>query len=129
MLEMCRVVVQPDQPEPRLFLHFLRSLAHLAYGGASPRSVTAVFMAGLLSLNGFRPGVRNCAACGAPLTPDEGDAFGFSLTRGGILCRECRKTIVISTDSTCFPTLHGLKACSSHGFPTNKINQRIEFFR
>lgn len=92
MLEMCRVVVQPDQPEPRLFLHFLRSLAHLAYGGASPRNVTAVFMAGLLSLNGFRPGVRNCAACGAPLTPDEGDAFGFSLTMGGILCRECRKT-------------------------------------
>ncbi len=90
MLEMCRVVVQPDQPEPRFFLHFLRSLAHLAYGAENPRSVTAVFMAGLLSLNGYRPGVRKCAVCGTNLIPDDGKKYGFSVGRGGILCDECR---------------------------------------
>ncbi|MBQ9009729.1 MAG: DNA repair protein RecO [Clostridia bacterium] len=89
MLEMCRVVVQPEQPEQRFFLHFLRSLAHLAYGSASPRSVTAVFMAGLLSLNGFRPAVRKCTCCGNALIPGEGMTYGFSLTRGGILCPAC----------------------------------------
>ncbi|MBQ8094044.1 MAG: DNA repair protein RecO [Clostridia bacterium] len=95
MLEMSRVVVQPEQENERFFLHLLRSLAHLAYGGYPPKSVTAVFMMGLLSLNGFRPVVTRCASCGRQIPASEqqtgsADPAWFSVKAGGLLCRECR---------------------------------------
>ena len=55
MLELCGAAIQPGQENERLFMLLLRSLAHLCYGEAAPRRITAVFLMGMTSLLGFRP--------------------------------------------------------------------------
>lgn len=93
MLEMSRAIVQPGQENERFFLHLIRSLAHLAYGSYPPKSVTTVFMMGLLSLNGYKPIVTRCMQCGKVVDAGraEQDAFRFSAGAGGILCGSCRQ--------------------------------------
>ncbi len=86
-LELLLFALQPDQENERLFLLLLRSLAHLAYGKAAPRRVSAIFLMGMVSLMGFRPSVGRCQRCGKPLSPEEG-AF-LSPEAGGCLCRAC----------------------------------------
>lgn len=92
MLELCAAAVQPGQENERLFLLLLRSLAHLCYGEAQPRRVTAVFLLGFVSLLGFRPQVGRCVRCGRPVTPEAepGDNVGaLSPSLGGVLCPAC----------------------------------------
>jgi len=43
----------------------------------------------LLKLLGVAPQVADCVACGKAL-PKAGSAVGFSVPRGGLLCRECQ---------------------------------------
>lgn len=92
MLELCAAAVQPAQENGRLFLLLLRALAHLCYGEAAPRRVTAVFLMGLVSLLGFRPRVGSCVRCGRAVmlqpSPD-GFAGAFSPEQGGVLCAAC----------------------------------------
>ena len=71
----------------------LRSLAHLCYGEAAPRRITAVFLMGMTSLLGFRPQVGRCARCGTPVlqnhTNDDTLIASFSPEDGGVLCPGC----------------------------------------
>ena len=93
-LELCAAAVQPAQENERLFLLLLRSLAHLSYGDAPARRVTAVFLMGMTSLLGFRPQVGRCARCAKPIAldglADEDTAAAFSGEAGGVLCLSCR---------------------------------------
>lgn len=92
-LELCAAAVQPAQENERLFLLLLRTLAHLCYGQAQPRRVTAVFLMGMTSLLGFRPQVGRCARCGRPISiedaPNGQRAAAFSPQVGGVLCSVC----------------------------------------
>lgn len=92
-LELCAAAIQPAQENERLFLLLLKSLAHLCYGDAQPRRVTAVFLIGMTSLLGFRPQVGRCAKCGTPVlqnrTGDETLIAAFSPEHGGVLCPGC----------------------------------------
>ena len=93
MLELCGAAIQPAQENERLFLLLLRSLAHLCYGDAPARRVTAVFLMGITSLLGFRPQVGRCAVCGTPVLQNRvgGDTLiaAFSPEHGGVLCPGC----------------------------------------
>ena len=91
MLELCGAAIQPGQENERLFMLLLRSLAHLCYGEAAPRRITAVFLMGMTSLLGFRPQVGRCALCGRPIEEGQEDAFvaAFSPEHGGLLCPAC----------------------------------------
>ena len=90
-LELCAAAVQPAQENERLFLLLLKTLAHLCYGEAEPRRVTAVFLMGMTSLLGFRPQVGRCALCSRPIEEGQEDAFvaAFSPEHGGLLCPAC----------------------------------------
>lgn len=93
MLELCGAAIQPAQENERLFMLLLRALAHLCYGEAAPRRITAVFLMGMTSLLGFRPQVGRCARCGASILQERGggDALvaSFSPEAGGVLCTGC----------------------------------------
>ena len=93
MLELCSAAIQPAQENERLFMLLLRSLAHLCYGDAAPRRITAVFLMGMTSLLGFRPQVGRCARCGTPVlqnrTNDDTLIASFSPEAGGVLCPGC----------------------------------------
>ena len=86
LLDLCRACVQPEQENERLFLLLLKSLAHLAYGQASPQNITAVFLMGFSSLLGFRPRVARCVKCGKRV--EAGIKCSFAPEQGGILCEE-----------------------------------------
>jgi len=92
-LELCAAAIQPAQENERLFMLLLRALAHLCYGDAQPRRVTAVFLMGMTSLLGFRPQVGRCARCGTPVlqnrTGEEIIIGAFSPEAGGVLCPGC----------------------------------------
>ncbi len=91
-LELCAAAVQPGEENERLFLLLLRTLAHLCYGQAQPRRVTAVFLMGMTSLLGFRPQVGRCARCGRTVAAqgeEEAPAAAFSPQAGGVLCAAC----------------------------------------
>lgn len=92
-LELCAAAVQPMQENERLFLLLLRTLAHLCYGQAAPRRVTAVFLMGMTSLLGFRPQVGRCARCGRPIEAspvgEDAPVAAFSAEQGGVLCTAC----------------------------------------
>ena len=88
LLELTAAAVQPEQENRRLFLFLLKCLAHLAYGEAPQKRVTAVFLMGILSLSGFRPIVGRCTRCGREIGVEE-RAF-FSISAGGLLCGDCR---------------------------------------
>ena len=90
LLELCRHVVQPGEENERLFLFLLRSLAHLAYGTSEPKSVTAIFIMGLLSLTGYRPRVTRCISCGEPIGTVPG-GYAISTAEAGILCANCKR--------------------------------------
>jgi len=92
-LELCAAAIQPAQENERLFLLLLRTLAHLCYGDAEPRRVTAVFLMGMTSLLGFRPQVGRCAKCGTPVlqgkAQEETLIAAFGPETGGVLCPGC----------------------------------------
>ena len=88
MLELCRHVVQPEQENARLFSFLVHSLAHLAYGETPGEDVLGVFFMGILSLSGFRPQVKRCAACRGPLSQA---GVTFSVRDGGLHGAECRQ--------------------------------------
>lgn len=95
-LELCAAAIQPNQENERLFLLLLRSLAHLCYGDAQARRVTAVFVMGMMSLLGFRPQVGRCAKCGTPILQgkaqeetEETLIAAFGAEAGGVLCPGC----------------------------------------
>ena len=93
MLELCAAAVQPGQENERLFLLLLRALAHLCYGEAPARRVTAVVLMGLVSLLGFRPQVGRCVRCGEAIAAldaqDDAPVAALSPELGGVLCGAC----------------------------------------
>ncbi|MBL7155647.1 MAG: DNA repair protein RecO [Candidatus Omnitrophica bacterium] len=56
--------------------------------GASPKRVARIFEIKLLSILGFMPRLRSCAACNKKT---EGQKKRFSFSSGGVLCAECSK--------------------------------------
>jgi len=92
-LELCAAAIQPAQENERLFVLLLKCLAHLCYGEAQPRRVTAVFVMGMTSLLGFRPQVGRCAKCGTPVlqgkAQEETLIAAFGPEAGGVLCPGC----------------------------------------
>ena len=90
LAELCLACVQPEEENEHLFMLLLRSLAHLAYGDSDPRRVTAIFLMGLVSLQGYRPSVGRCQRCGKPLlTEGEAPVGVLSAEAGGVVCPEC----------------------------------------
>ena len=84
MLEAVDHMSQEREPNARLYALLLGALRTLA-ADDHPLVVPAFFWK-LLALEGFRPMVEGCVACGA----DE-DLVSFDLEEGGVLCRQHRR--------------------------------------
>jgi len=92
MLEAVDQLAQERQANPQLYHMLLGALRALARR-YSPVVVPAFFLK-LLALEGFRPVLDHCAACGA-----EGPLVAFDLDEGGALCRSCRRGVALGPEA------------------------------
>jgi DNA repair protein RecO (recombination protein O) len=92
LLEAVDQLAMEREPNPALYRMLVGALRTLEAGDA-PLVVPAFFLK-LLALEGFRPVVEACAACGA-----EGDLVAFDLEAGGLLCREHRRGPAVSAEA------------------------------
>lgn len=90
MLEVVDQLAQEGQANPELFRMLLGALRTLE-SNPSPL-VTPAFLWKVLSLEGFRPTVEQCATCGA----DDVELVAFDVDSGGLLCRTCRRGQAVS---------------------------------
>jgi DNA repair protein RecO (recombination protein O) len=85
MLEVVDQVAQEREASLRLYLLLLRALRALASGPRDPSVVLDAFLLKLMALEGYRPALQECAACGGA-----GPYLRFSSARGGAVCERCR---------------------------------------
>jgi DNA repair protein RecO (recombination protein O) len=89
MLEATDQLANEREVNPRLFQMLLGALRALA-AQDTPLVVSGFFLK-VLALEGFRPEVHRCVACGAA-----DDLVAFDLEEGGVRCRACRRGPAIS---------------------------------
>jgi DNA repair protein RecO (recombination protein O) len=103
MLEAVDQVAEEREPAVRLFLLLVRGLRALDGAPDDPSLVLDGFLLKLLAVEGYRPALTRCAACGTA-----GDHSRFSATRGGALCDNCRSGTESPLDAGTVPLLAAL---------------------
>ncbi|MDA8040408.1 MAG: DNA repair protein RecO, partial [Actinomycetota bacterium] len=92
MLEAIDQVAVERQPMPEVFKLLVGALSALAGDGGAV--LLGAFLWKLLALEGLRPIVDRCAACG-----DTAQLVAFDVEAGGFLCRSCRKGQAVSPEA------------------------------
>ena len=100
MLEAVDVLAEDREPAVRLFLLLVRGLRALDAGPRDPSIVLDAFLLKLMALEGYRPALVECAACGTP-----GRHTRFSAARGGALCANCRSGAESLLDDATVPLM------------------------
>jgi DNA repair protein RecO (recombination protein O) len=85
MLEAVDQVAQEREAAVRIFLLLVRALRALDGDPRDPAVVLDAFLLKLMALEGYRPVLAECAACGRHT-----ELRAFSAVRGGALCGACR---------------------------------------
>jgi DNA repair protein RecO (recombination protein O) len=92
MLEATDQVSQEREPDARLYQLLLGALRTLA--GTGGALVAPAFLLKLLSADGVRPLVEQCASCG-----EDTPLVAFDLGAGGLLCGSCRSGIPVTAEA------------------------------
>ena len=87
MLACAEAAAQKEEPAAHLFILLTRSLTRLAYGETESELVTAAFLLHFSLIEGFKPRLNHCVACGRPLASDESGYL--SPETGGLHCTAC----------------------------------------
>lgn len=90
LLGLAQAAAQPEQPAAGLFSLLITALTHAAYCTQEPPlTVTNAFLLLYAAELGYRPRLRHCVACRAPLAPDS-DAR-LDVEAGGLCCNACAR--------------------------------------
>jgi DNA repair protein RecO (recombination protein O) len=84
LAELAGELAGPPEAYGEIFATLEEALG-LLEGGQPPESLLPVFLLRLLSLGGYGPRLNHCLKCGREPEPP----LYFSISRGGVLCREC----------------------------------------
>jgi DNA repair protein RecO (recombination protein O) len=103
MLEAIDLLAEDREPAVRLFLLLVRGLRALDAGPRDPSIVLDAFLLKLMAVEGYRPALAECAACGKP-----GRHTRFSAARGGALCASCRTGAESPLDEATVPLMADL---------------------
>lgn len=87
LVELVKLITQPDEPHRAVFELLSRSLV-LLDDGIDPWMVTRHFEMALLNELGYRPQLFKCVGCDDEITAQTN---AFSPVLGGLLCPECRE--------------------------------------
>jgi len=92
MLEACDQLAQEGEANSRLYDMLVGALRTLS-GEHAPLVVPAFFLK-VLALEGYRPQVEGCVACGDP-----GPLVSWNLEEGGLCCTDHRQGMAVSPDA------------------------------
>lgn len=87
MLAAAEAAAQKEEPAEHLYILLARSLSRLAYGEYDNSAVTAAFLLHISVIEGFKPRLNHCVACGRQM--GEESAF-LDAEMGGIRCGACK---------------------------------------
>ena len=90
MLSAAEIAAQPEEPQEHLMLLLTRSLHRLSYTDMRPQDVTAAFLLHFAALQGYKPRLNHCVACGRALA--SGEKAWLDPLSGGLVCRSCTKS-------------------------------------
>ncbi len=88
LLNLCERAVQPGEQAQELFMLLLHTLSRLAFTEQPWQPLLTGFLAHYASIEGFRPRLRHCTACGGRIG-DDAPAW-FDLREGGLCCPKHR---------------------------------------
>lgn len=91
MLRCCELAAQKEEEARHLFILLSRSLKRLCEGGLEDAAVTAAFLIHFSAIEGFKPRLNHCAACGKQT--EDNESGWLSASSGGILCAACHPAV------------------------------------
>lgn len=94
MLEVADQLAQEGHSDAPLYAMLVGALRTLAKEGCDPTMVAPAFFVKVLAIEGARPVLDGCAACGE--APPAVELVSFDMVEGGALCRGCRRGRPIS---------------------------------
>ncbi len=91
-LELADIVTHDEEQNETLFQLLLNLIE--VVNSATKNAVVALyyFETKLSELLGFKPDLHSCSYCGKKIEEDMSDEGSFSLTNGGVLCKECSES-------------------------------------
>lgn len=126
MLEVAREICPADHPEAEIFELLADSLRALSRGASV--NLLRAFELRLLECAGIAPTLICCAKCGHDVASgaDTGGSVGFSVTQGGIVCKDCgpcEKRLSRESHRTLL-ALAATEIEQTRNLPTSPVTQR-----
>ena len=87
LLSAAEAAAQEEEKAEHLFILLARSLTRLSYGEYPADAVTAAYLIHLSQIEGFKPRLNHCVACGKTLAAADGG--WLDAESGGLKCGEC----------------------------------------
>lgn len=95
-LEFTDRLISEDKPVPEFFNLLIDYLSMLDKRPSDYMSLLVAYLIKILQKSGVEPNLSSCVECGKTCLEDDkkpGDFF-FSIESGGIVCNNCKKTII-----------------------------------
>lgn len=98
LLEVCSVVIEKEEQNPKLFLLLANALKHVCYDNINPYLVVVKFCTDVLVMSGYKPDFRLCQVCGLPYT----NKVYLNLDSGEFTCLSCKADSAILVPNQTF---------------------------
>ena len=93
LLNLCELVIQPEEPRQELFMLLLHTLSRLAFSDQEWRPLLSGFYLHFAASEGFQPELEHCVLCGKPVNGEENCCF--DLREGGACCMACHEEAIL----------------------------------
>lgn len=98
MIELVTKITHEDVPVDRLYPMTCAALEALASSDdRHALALSCAFMLKALAFVGLRPSLDACVSCGNVLDIDDGQDVALSVSEGGVVCEDCRRTLETTT--------------------------------
>lgn len=119
--EACAIVdivskVSTEEPNPQLFIEFIKTLKTLCYTEVKKYYVINKFLLSVLSSMGYRFLSEKCMECNASL-----ESKYLNLQVGEIVCPKCRNAYSVPISNACFSAMKLLENTDYDKLPTLKF--------
>ncbi len=88
--EIINTWMENNQAQAALYALLYQLLGRLDHGRIPDPELSILFQLRFLKLSGFGPNLKTCARCDVKMEDIPGEKIAFDLSKGGILCGQCR---------------------------------------
>lgn len=115
LLNLCEMVIQPNENAQELFMLLLHTLSRLTFSAQDWQPLLTGFLLHFAACEGYQPDLQDCIHCGRVLSGNE--AVFFDLRNGGLCCSACHGEF-LAREEALPPTSRGkLSAVKQYQLP------------